>query len=142
VSNRPSHASYRTDTARSSSRVGLARILGLESASSLTDPVSHGVRRRPGSGPVLQGRREQDRKVAVLFVHKAALDAPSWPETIAKTYKLTPTELRALLAVVEVGGVPNAAEALGIGESTHCRHGLNNLLCQWLIGRSAGSPNQ
>ena len=31
---------------------------------------------------------------AALFVHRAALDAPSLPEVIATTYKLTPMELR------------------------------------------------
>ena len=40
------------------------------------------------------------------------------PEIIAKTYQLTPSELRVLLAVVRVGGVPEVAEALGIGEAT------------------------
>ena len=47
---------------------------------------------------------------------------PSPPEAIAKSYKLTPTELRVLLAIVEVGGVPEAAEALGIAETTVKTH--------------------
>jgi DNA-binding CsgD family transcriptional regulator/PAS domain-containing protein len=55
---------------------------------------------------------------AALFVHKAAFDTPSPPEIIAKTYRLTPSELRVLLAVVEVGGVPDVAEALGVAETT------------------------
>jgi hypothetical protein len=41
---------------------------------------------------------------AALFVHKAVLVAPSPPEIIAKSFKLTPSELRVLLAIVEVGG--------------------------------------
>src|SRR5262249_59536155 len=41
-------------------------------------------------------------EVAALFVRKAALATPSRPEIIAKTYKLTPTELRVLLAI-EIG---------------------------------------
>ena len=60
--------------------------------------------------------------MAALFVHKAALDAPSPLEAIAKAYKLTPTELRVLLAIVEVGGVPEVAEALGIAATTVRTH--------------------
>ena len=55
---------------------------------------------------------------AAVFVHRAAIEAPSPPEVIAKAFKLTPTELRVLLAVVEVGGVPEVAEALGVAETT------------------------
>ena len=55
---------------------------------------------------------------AALFVQKAALDTPSLPEVIAKAYKLTPTELRVLLAIVEVGGGSEVAEALGVSSET------------------------
>jgi DNA-binding CsgD family transcriptional regulator/PAS domain-containing protein len=55
---------------------------------------------------------------AALFVRKAGLEGPSVPELIAKTYKLTPTELRVMLAVVEVGGAPEVADALGVAETT------------------------
>jgi DNA-binding CsgD family transcriptional regulator len=41
---------------------------------------------------------------------------------IAKAYKLTPMELRVLLAIVEVGGVPEVAEALGVAETTVKTH--------------------
>jgi DNA-binding NarL/FixJ family response regulator len=47
---------------------------------------------------------------------------PSAPDAIAKAYKLTPSELRVLLAVVEVGGVPEVAEALGVAETTVKTH--------------------
>ncbi len=47
---------------------------------------------------------------------------PRLPEIIASTYRLTPTELRVLLAIVEIGGVPEVAEALGIGETTVKTH--------------------
>ena len=60
--------------------------------------------------------------VAALFVHKAGIAQPSPPEILAKTFKLTPTELRVLLAIVQVGGVPETAEALGIGEATVKTH--------------------
>ena len=72
-------------------------------------PLTSGARRRTGTSYAA---------VAALFVHKAALGMPSPPEVIAKTFKLTPSELRVLLAIVEVGGVPETAEALGVAETT------------------------
>jgi DNA-binding CsgD family transcriptional regulator/PAS domain-containing protein len=76
-------------------------------------PLTSGARRRAGASYAA---------VAAMFIHKAALDTPSPPEAIAKAYKLAPMELRVLLAVVEVGGVPEVAEALGIAESTVRTH--------------------
>src|SRR5205807_6582020 len=76
-------------------------------------PLTCGARRRGGAAY---------RAAAALFVHKAALDAPSPPEAIAKAYKLTPMELRVLLAVVELGGVPAVAQALGIADTTVKTH--------------------
>src|SRR5262249_41264508 len=76
-------------------------------------PLTSGERRRAGTSY---------KAAAALFVHKAALDTPSPPEAIAKAYKLTPMELRVLLAVVEVGGAPEVAEALGIAETTVRTH--------------------
>lgn len=76
-------------------------------------PLTSGARRRAGASYAA---------VAALFVHKAALATPSPPEAIAKAYKLTPMELRVLLAVVEVGGVPEVAQALGIAETTVRSH--------------------
>jgi DNA-binding CsgD family transcriptional regulator len=60
--------------------------------------------------------------VAALFVHKAAMDNPSLPENVAHYYKLTPTELRVLLGIVEVGGAPEVADALGIADNTVKTH--------------------
>jgi DNA-binding CsgD family transcriptional regulator len=76
-------------------------------------PLTSGARRRGGV---------RYRAAAALFVHKAALDAPPPAEAIAKAYKMTPMELRVLLAVVEFGGVPAVAEALGIAETTVKTH--------------------
>jgi DNA-binding CsgD family transcriptional regulator len=76
--------------------------------------------------PLMSGARRQAgksyRATAALFVHKAALETPSPPQAIAAAYKLTAMELRVLLAVVEVGGVPEIAEALGVAESTVKTH--------------------
>jgi DNA-binding CsgD family transcriptional regulator len=76
-------------------------------------PLTSGARRRAGSTYAA---------AAAVFVRKAALDSPPPHETIAKLYKLTPTELRVLLAIVQVGGVPEVAEALGVAESTVKTH--------------------
>jgi DNA-binding CsgD family transcriptional regulator len=76
-------------------------------------PLNSGNRRSAGIG---RGA------AAALFVRKAALETPSAPEVIAKTFNLTPTELRVLLAIVEVGGVPEVAVALGIAVTTVKSH--------------------
>lgn len=76
-------------------------------------PLTSGTRRRAGASYAA---------AAALFVYKAGLATPSPPEVIAKAYKLTPMELRVLLAVVEVGGVPEVAQALGIAETTVKTH--------------------
>jgi DNA-binding CsgD family transcriptional regulator/PAS domain-containing protein len=57
-----------------------------------------------------------------LFVRKASLSMQSPPEAIGKAFKLTPTELRVLLAIVEVGGVAKVAAALGVSEDTVKTH--------------------
>jgi DNA-binding CsgD family transcriptional regulator len=62
------------------------------------------------------------RAVAALFVRKAALDSQSCSELLARAFELTPTELRVLLSIIEVGGVPETAEALGIAETTVKTH--------------------
>ncbi len=76
-------------------------------------PLTSGARRQAGASY---------RAAAALFVHKAALETPSPPQAIAEAYGLTAMELRVLLAIVEVGGVPEVAEALGVAESTIRTH--------------------
>ena len=73
---------------------------------------------------------------AALFICKVATEAPAAPEVIARAYDLTPTELRVLLAIVEVGGVPESALALGIAESTVKTH-LRNLFVKTGARRQA-----
>lgn len=74
--------------------------------------------------------------VAALFVRRATLETPSAPEVIGRTFKLTPTELRVLLAVVEVGGVPEVAVALGVAETTIKTH-VSRLFEKTGAGRQA-----
>ncbi len=57
---------------------------------------------------------------AAVFVRKVAVG--SAPHVIAQTYQLTPAELRVLTAIVEIGGVPETAEALGVAETTVKTH--------------------
>jgi DNA-binding CsgD family transcriptional regulator/PAS domain-containing protein len=76
-------------------------------------PLTSGARRRAGTSYAA---------VAAVFVHKAALETPLPPEVIAKTFNLTPSELRVLLGIVEVGGVQEMAEAMGIAETTVKTH--------------------
>ena len=76
-------------------------------------PLTSGARRRAGV---------VDTAAAALFVRKATLAVPSAPQAIGSAFKLTPTELRVLLAIVEVGGVPEVATAFGIADTTVRTH--------------------
>jgi DNA-binding CsgD family transcriptional regulator len=58
--------------------------------------------------------------VAAVFVRKAALGSSF--DAIGQTHKLTPAELRVLQSIVDVGGVPETAAALGVAESTVKTH--------------------
>jgi DNA-binding CsgD family transcriptional regulator/PAS domain-containing protein len=74
--------------------------------------------------------------VAAVFVRRATLGAPAPPEVIARSYMLTPSELRVLLAIVEVGGVPETADTLGIGAATVKTH-LHRLFAKTGTSRQA-----
>jgi DNA-binding CsgD family transcriptional regulator len=62
------------------------------------------------------------KAVAAIFVRKIELDAQSYGSLVANAFGLTPAELRVLLAIVEVGGVPETSEKLGIAETTVKTH--------------------
>jgi DNA-binding NarL/FixJ family response regulator len=76
-------------------------------------PLSAGNRRQATNSP---------GAAAAVFVSRATLDLPSPLQTLATLYKLTPAELRVLMAIVEVGGVPEVAPMLGISETTVKTH--------------------
>jgi DNA-binding CsgD family transcriptional regulator len=76
-------------------------------------PLSSGTRR--GAGATYMA-------TAAVFINKAVFTAQPPPEAIARTFRLTPMELRVLLAIVEIGGTPQVAETLGIGEGTVKAH--------------------
>ena len=76
-------------------------------------PLSSGARRKAGVVYFA---------VAAVFVRKATLDLIHPLEALVSYYKLTPTELRVLMAIVQVGGVLQAADALGISPATVKTH--------------------
>jgi len=90
-------------------------------------PLSVGERHKAGM---------RSRAVAALFVRKAELEAAPPSEVIRKTYKLTPTELRVLLAIVNVGGVRQVAGNLGVADTTVKTH-LGRLFEKTGVSRQA-----
>jgi DNA-binding CsgD family transcriptional regulator len=90
-------------------------------------PLNAGERHKAGMG---------SRAVAALFVRKAELETAPPSEVIRKTYKLTPTELRVLLAIVNVGGVRQVAGNLGVADTTVKTH-LGRLFEKTGVSRQA-----
>ena len=75
-------------------------------------PLAAAARRRAGAA----------RTVAAVFVCRATLETPSSADVIRRAYQLTPTELRVLLAIVNIGGIPEVATALGVADTTIKTH--------------------
>jgi DNA-binding CsgD family transcriptional regulator/PAS domain-containing protein len=76
-------------------------------------PLTSGDRRDTGSD--LQA-------TAAVFVKPTTVAIPTGAELVAKAFGLTPGEQRALARIVEVGGVAEAADALGVSETTVKTH--------------------
>jgi DNA-binding CsgD family transcriptional regulator len=76
--------------------------------------------------PLTSGARRNAGKyccaTSILFVHRVAVNSPSAAEAVATSYSLTPTELRVLTALVDFGGIPDIADALGISKETVKKH--------------------
>jgi DNA-binding CsgD family transcriptional regulator len=72
--------------------------------------------------PQAQPRMPATRARAAVFVQPASRPLSSPAQAVASAFALTPSELRVLLAVVEVGGLPAVAESLGIAEATAKTH--------------------
>ncbi|MDA9395214.1 LuxR family transcriptional regulator [Bradyrhizobium sp. CCBAU 45394] len=85
-------------------------------------------------------RRERhlprDGAATVLFVQRATMVSSLVPDAIAVAFRLTPSELRVLMAIVEIGGVPDIAAKLGIAETTVKTH-LSRLFEKTGAGRQA-----
>jgi DNA-binding CsgD family transcriptional regulator len=90
-------------------------------------PLNSGARRDAGLA---------SSAVAALFVRKAALEASATAGVIGEMYRLTPTELRVLLAIVDIGGVPEVAASLGVAATTVKTH-LSRLFEKTGVGRQA-----
>jgi DNA-binding CsgD family transcriptional regulator len=60
-----------------------------------------------------------------VFIRKTELDLPHPLEVISNAYRLTPSEMRVLMLIVQIGGVPEIAPVLGVSETTvktHLQH--------------------
>ena len=122
-------ASYDTSAVQ-----GLDEIFGITESGDADEPRGGAVPLTARDGehyvahvlPLTAGSRRQagtsSEAIAAIFVKKAALDMPSPQDIMAKFYKLTPTELRVLFAIVQVGGVPDVAQSMGISPSTVKTH--------------------
>ena len=86
----------------------------------------------------LKRERNLPRDIAatVLFVQRASMMPSLVPDAIAAAFRLTPSELRVMMAIVEIGGVPDIAAKLGIAETTVKTH-LGRLFEKTGAGRQA-----
>ncbi len=76
--------------------------------------------------PLTSGRRRETGiaydATAVLFVTKAAFESTAASDLIRKIFRLTPSETRVMLAIVECGSIPEASRHLDVAESTVKTH--------------------
>ena len=75
------------------------------------------------------------KSVAALFVRKAEMFRVN-EQVMARSFDLTPAELRVMLSIIAVGGVPETATVLGVAESTVKTH-LQRVFCKTGTGRQA-----
>jgi DNA-binding CsgD family transcriptional regulator/PAS domain-containing protein len=103
---------------------GDAGVAASNAAFSLTahDGARHVAYLLPLRTVVRNSAEAPSKAAAAIFVRKAELDDQSYGGLIARAFGLTPAELRVLLAIVEVGGVPETSETLGIAETTVKTH--------------------
>ncbi|MBR0816428.1 helix-turn-helix transcriptional regulator [Bradyrhizobium liaoningense] len=90
----------------------------------------------PLSSVLRNGNERVADAAGALLLRKVALGGPSYGELIARTFDLTPAELRVFLSIVEVGGVPETAAALGIAETTAKTH-LHRVFAKTGVSRQA-----
>jgi DNA-binding CsgD family transcriptional regulator/PAS domain-containing protein len=121
----------------------------------LLDVVADGAPRSAGRGRIelatsmdgqhyllyalsLRRERSQPRDIAaaVFFVQRASMAPLLASDAITAAFRLTPSELRVLMAIVEIGGVPDIAAKLGIAETTVKTH-LSRLFEKTGAGRQA-----
>lgn len=90
----------------------------------------------PLSSVLRNGSEREVDAAGALLLRKVSLGGQSYGELIARTFDLTPAELRVLLSIVEVGGVPETAAALGIAETTAKTH-LHRVFAKTGVSRQA-----
>jgi len=90
----------------------------------------------PLSSVLRDGSERVVDAVGALLLRKVSLGGQSYGELIARTFDLTPAELRVFLSIVEVGGVPETAAALGIAETTAKTH-LHRVFAKTGVSRQA-----
>jgi DNA-binding CsgD family transcriptional regulator len=79
-------------------------------------PLTAGARRAAGVA---------HSAVAALFIREATLNLPHPIQTIAGLFRLTPAEMRVLMMIIDIGGIPKVAPVLGVSEKTvktHLKH--------------------
>jgi len=76
------------------------------------------------------------KAVAAVFVRRMEINVKSCGELVARHFELTPAELRVLIAIVEIGGVPEVADALGVAETTVRTH-LQHIFSKTGVSRQA-----
>jgi DNA-binding CsgD family transcriptional regulator len=109
-------------------REGIANVrLGIEADSAAFSLTAHDggqyvAHVLPLKSVVRDSDRASPKAVAAVFVRKAELNGASYGGLVARAFGLTPAELRVLLAIVEVGGVPETSERLGVAETTVKTH--------------------
>lgn len=95
-------------------------------SSTLLLSASDGTRYLGHVLPLLSGARRTfgtaHEATTMLLVREATLDTRSVPGVLQTAFRLTPAELRILLAVVDIGGVGNVARHLDVAESTVKTH--------------------
>jgi DNA-binding CsgD family transcriptional regulator len=75
--------------------------------------------------PLMSARHDaalSQKAVAALLVRRVEVDTQSAGEIIARTFQLTPAELRVMLAIADGGGVAEASATLGVAETTVKTH--------------------
>lgn len=90
----------------------------------------------PLSSVLRNGSERVADAAGALLLRKVMLGGPSYGELIARTFDLTPAELRVFLSIVEVGGVPETAAALGIAQTTTKTH-LHHVFAKTGVSRQA-----
>jgi DNA-binding CsgD family transcriptional regulator len=86
------------------------------------DGESYVAHLMPLKAVVRSAAKSPAEAAAALFVRKVEIDGQSYGGSVARAFGLTPAELRVLTAIVEVGGVPESSQKLGLAETTVKTH--------------------